>query len=72
MIIYLSHVVRLIDYFFLASALNINVHKSNLVGFEFQLSVVEDVVGSIGCVPKKSPFKYLGLIMGGNMSRISS
>lgn len=30
------------------------------------------MAGSIGCVPSKAPFTYLGLMVGGNMSRIAS
>lgn len=55
---------------FFASGLKINVHKSNLMGFGVQYSIVEDVAGSIGCVSSKARFTYLGLMVRGNMSRV--
>lgn len=33
---------------------------------------VEDMANSIGCVPSKVLFTYLGLMVGDNMSRIAS
>lgn len=66
------HVFRLLHYFFLASSLKINVDKTNMMRFGAQFLVTEEVAISIGYVPNKTPFNYLGLIVGGNMSHIAS
>ncbi|GJV12474.1 RNA-directed DNA polymerase, eukaryota [Tanacetum coccineum] len=58
--------------FYLASGLKINLHKSKLMGIGINSSVVESAANIIGCSILSSPFKYLGVKVGGNMSRIIS
>ena len=58
--------------FFLASGLKINLHKCKLMGIGVNTSVVETAANLIGCSILSSPFNYLGVKIGSNMSRISS
>ncbi|GJW28177.1 RNA-directed DNA polymerase, eukaryota, reverse transcriptase zinc-binding domain protein [Tanacetum coccineum] len=58
--------------FYLASGLKINLHKSKLMGIGVNTSVVETAANLIGCSILSSPFNYLGVKVGSNMSRISS
>ncbi|GKC00351.1 hypothetical protein Tco_0986487 [Tanacetum coccineum] len=58
--------------FYLASGLKINLHKSKLMGIGVNTSVVETAANLIGCSILYSPFNYLGVKVGSNMSRISS
>ncbi|GJS42896.1 RNA-directed DNA polymerase, eukaryota [Tanacetum coccineum] len=58
--------------FFLASGLKINLNKSKLMGIGVNKSVVESAANLIGCSILYSPFNYLGVKVGANMSRISS
>ncbi|GJQ90705.1 hypothetical protein Tco_0001844, partial [Tanacetum coccineum] len=58
--------------FYLASVLKLNLHKSKLMEVEVSLDVVERASTLIGCSMLTYPFKYLGVKVGGNMSRINS
>ncbi|GKA02292.1 RNA-directed DNA polymerase, eukaryota, reverse transcriptase zinc-binding domain protein [Tanacetum coccineum] len=58
--------------FFLASGLKINLNKIKLMGIGVNKSVVESAANLIGCSILYSPFNYLGVKVGANMSRISS
>ncbi|GJT47677.1 RNA-directed DNA polymerase, eukaryota [Tanacetum coccineum] len=58
--------------FYLASGLKINLHKSKLMGIGVNMSVVESAANLIGCSILHSPFNYLGVKVGSNMTRISS
>ncbi|GKE32766.1 RNA-directed DNA polymerase, eukaryota, partial [Tanacetum coccineum] len=58
--------------FYLASGLKINLHKSKLMGIGVNTSVVETAANLIGCSILSSPFNYLGVKVGSNISRISS
>ncbi|GJU04920.1 RNA-directed DNA polymerase, eukaryota [Tanacetum coccineum] len=58
--------------FYLASGLKINLHKSKLMGIGVSSNVVESATSLIGCSILTTPFNYLGVKVGGNMSRISS
>nr|GEU77626.1 RNA-directed DNA polymerase, eukaryota, reverse transcriptase zinc-binding domain protein [Tanacetum cinerariifolium] len=61
---------RVLDYFFRASGLCINLHKSKLIGIAVDQSMVEAATSNIGCMALNLPFSYLRIIIGGNMSRI--
>nr|GEX84821.1 RNA-directed DNA polymerase, eukaryota [Tanacetum cinerariifolium] len=58
--------------FFYASGLRINLHKSKLNGIVADQSMVEAAASNIGCMALNLPFSYLGIIIGGNMSRIKA
>nr|GEX03912.1 RNA-directed DNA polymerase, eukaryota [Tanacetum cinerariifolium] len=54
--------------FSLLSGLSINLNKSNLIGVGVRPEVVKVVADSLGCLSMKAPFKYLGVMVGGNCS----
>nr|GFA42729.1 RNA-directed DNA polymerase, eukaryota, reverse transcriptase zinc-binding domain protein [Tanacetum cinerariifolium] len=58
--------------FFCASGLHINLHKSKLIGIVVEQSMVEAAASNIGCMALNLLFSYLGIIIGGNMSRIKA
>ncbi|GKD96154.1 RNA-directed DNA polymerase, eukaryota, reverse transcriptase zinc-binding domain protein, partial [Tanacetum coccineum] len=62
----LKHVL---DVFYRASGLHINVHKSKLMGITVDNSNIEQAVEKIGCMSLKMPFTYLGSKVGALMSR---
>ncbi|GJR72076.1 RNA-directed DNA polymerase, eukaryota [Tanacetum coccineum] len=53
-----------------SSGLKINFHKSKLMGVGVNSNEVESVANLVGCSIFSSPFKYLGVIVGDNMSRL--
>ncbi|GJX12486.1 RNA-directed DNA polymerase, eukaryota [Tanacetum coccineum] len=67
-----STIVNVLKWFFLASGLKINIHKSKLMGIGIPQDVVASTASSIGCATLTSPFNYLGVKVGGNMSRLVS
>ncbi|GJY35856.1 RNA-directed DNA polymerase, eukaryota [Tanacetum coccineum] len=67
-----STIVNVLKWFFMASGLKINIHKSKLMGIGIPQDVVASTANSIGCAILTSPFNYLGVKVGGNMSRLIS
>ncbi|GJW84296.1 hypothetical protein Tco_0157441, partial [Tanacetum coccineum] len=65
-------IIRVLNCFFRASCLRINLHKSKLIGIVVDQSIVEVAASNIGCMALNLPFSYLGIIIGGNMSRIKA
>ncbi|GJX54885.1 RNA-directed DNA polymerase, eukaryota, reverse transcriptase zinc-binding domain protein [Tanacetum coccineum] len=65
-------IVHVLDYFNRASRLRINMNKSKLMGVAVEDDKFEQAAIKIGCVTIKTPFCYLGLKVGGSMSRIQS
>nr|GEV54989.1 RNA-directed DNA polymerase, eukaryota [Tanacetum cinerariifolium] len=55
----------------LFKGLKINLHKSKLMGVGISQDVVAFVARSIGCATLHTPFNYLGVKVGGSMSKIS-
>nr|GEW47367.1 RNA-directed DNA polymerase, eukaryota [Tanacetum cinerariifolium] len=58
--------------FFRASGLRINLHKSNLIGIVVDQSMAEAAGSNIGCMALNLLFSYLGIVIGGNMSRVKA
>ncbi|GJY10807.1 RNA-directed DNA polymerase, eukaryota [Tanacetum coccineum] len=58
--------------FFLASGLKVNVHKISLYGVGVHNTEVQLMAASFGCLGNKLPFTYLGVKVGGNMTRANS
>ncbi|GJV40469.1 RNA-directed DNA polymerase, eukaryota, reverse transcriptase zinc-binding domain protein [Tanacetum coccineum] len=67
----LSIVVHVLKWFHLASGLKINLHKSKFMGVGISQDVVASVARSIGCATLHTPFNYLGVKVGGSVSKIS-
>nr|GEX63821.1 RNA-directed DNA polymerase, eukaryota [Tanacetum cinerariifolium] len=61
-----------LECFFGASGLCINLLKSKLMGVAVENSLVTSVANTIGCMTLSLPFSYLGVNVGGHMSRIAS
>ncbi|GJV80411.1 hypothetical protein Tco_1516281 [Tanacetum coccineum] len=54
--------------FSLLSGMSINIQKSHLLGVGIPDNCVAEAAKSIGCLIMKAPFKYLGILVGDNMS----
>ncbi|GJR85158.1 RNA-directed DNA polymerase, eukaryota, reverse transcriptase zinc-binding domain protein [Tanacetum coccineum] len=65
-------ITHVLECFHRASGLRINMIKSKLMGISVDISKVEQAAAKIGCVTLKTPFNYLGLKVGGLMSRLQS
>ncbi|GKB44884.1 RNA-directed DNA polymerase, eukaryota [Tanacetum coccineum] len=60
----LTTIIRVLDCFFRASGLRINLHKSKLMGIAVENSLVDLATNGIGCMTHKLPFQYLGVNIG--------
>nr|GFA78418.1 RNA-directed DNA polymerase, eukaryota, reverse transcriptase zinc-binding domain protein [Tanacetum cinerariifolium] len=63
---------HVLECFFRASRLRINIQKSKLMGVVVEDSKVDLAAHNIGCTTLKLPFIYLGVKVGSRMSRINS
>ncbi|GJU31914.1 RNA-directed DNA polymerase, eukaryota [Tanacetum coccineum] len=63
---------HVLDCFYRASGLRIDMNKSKLMGVAVEDDKVDQAAMKIGCVTLKAPFSYLGLKVRGFMSRIQS
>ncbi|GJS39672.1 hypothetical protein Tco_0564715, partial [Tanacetum coccineum] len=54
--------------FSLLFGMSINIQKSHLLGVGIPDNYVVEAAKSIGCLIMKAPFKYLGILVGDNMS----
>ncbi|GJS57893.1 RNA-directed DNA polymerase, eukaryota [Tanacetum coccineum] len=63
-------VAKVLNCFYLASGLKINFYKSKLMGVGVNSNEVESIENLVGCSTFSTPFKYLGVIVGDNMSRL--
>nr|GEV77981.1 RNA-directed DNA polymerase, eukaryota [Tanacetum cinerariifolium] len=68
----LSSIMNVLHCFSLAFGLKINVHKSQRLGVGVSFDIIEVAAYSLGCSVMKTPFKYLGFPVGGNMSSIKA
>nr|GEW25472.1 RNA-directed DNA polymerase, eukaryota [Tanacetum cinerariifolium] len=68
----INTIVHVLDFFHRASGLHINMSKSKILGISMDAKKVDQAARKIGCVTLQTPFKYLGLKVGGLMSRIQS
>ncbi|GJX53515.1 RNA-directed DNA polymerase, eukaryota, reverse transcriptase zinc-binding domain protein, partial [Tanacetum coccineum] len=67
----INTIVHVLDCFFRASGLRINMHKSMIMGVAVENTKVTLAATNIGCMILKAPFNYLGVKVGGRTSRIS-
>ncbi|GJY21387.1 RNA-directed DNA polymerase, eukaryota [Tanacetum coccineum] len=68
----LDTLLRVLDCFYHASGLHINMIKSKLMGISVPSAKVDEATNKIGCATLKVPFTYLGLKVGCLMSRTQS
>ncbi|GJX50792.1 RNA-directed DNA polymerase, eukaryota, partial [Tanacetum coccineum] len=65
-------IANVLKSFHLASGLKINFHKSKLMGIVTRPEEVDAAVTTMGCSILTTPFVYLGVKVGGAISRIKS
>ncbi|GKA39856.1 RNA-directed DNA polymerase, eukaryota, reverse transcriptase zinc-binding domain protein [Tanacetum coccineum] len=65
-------ILRVLDCFYHASGLRINMLKSKLIGISVSSDKVDQAAKKIGCAILQVPFSYLGSKVGCLMSRIQS
>ncbi|GJV12047.1 putative RNA-directed DNA polymerase, eukaryota, reverse transcriptase zinc-binding domain protein [Tanacetum coccineum] len=63
----MDNIIRVLQVFFLASGLKINVSKSNVFGIGVSSHDIEDTARDAGCGSGSVPFSYLGLPIAANM-----
>ncbi|GKD45493.1 hypothetical protein Tco_1270138 [Tanacetum coccineum] len=64
----MDNIIRVLQVFYLASGLKINIHKSNVYGVGVSDNEVHSMANDIGCSLGSFPFTYLGLPIGANMN----
>nr|GEX43036.1 RNA-directed DNA polymerase, eukaryota [Tanacetum cinerariifolium] len=62
-------IVRMLSCFFMALGLQINIHKSKLIGISVSIEEVNAAANIIGCSTFSTPFTYLGVKVGMSSSR---
>nr|GEU81583.1 RNA-directed DNA polymerase, eukaryota, reverse transcriptase zinc-binding domain protein [Tanacetum cinerariifolium] len=68
----MDNIIHILNIFYLASGLKINISKSNLYGVGVSSEEIEVMAVETGCSASNIPFSYLGLPIGSNMSKISN
>ncbi|GJY94314.1 RNA-directed DNA polymerase, eukaryota [Tanacetum coccineum] len=64
--------MMMLQWFFLASGLKVNVHKSCIYGVGVRLADIKDLADRYGCLANNLPFTYLCVKVGANMNRMDS
>ncbi|GJV96160.1 RNA-directed DNA polymerase, eukaryota, reverse transcriptase zinc-binding domain protein [Tanacetum coccineum] len=64
-----QNLISMLRCFFLISGLQINIHKSSVLGVGVHEAEVTHMANIIGCGAAKFPLKYLGVPVGCNMAR---
>nr|GFB07593.1 RNA-directed DNA polymerase, eukaryota [Tanacetum cinerariifolium] len=65
----ITTLVHVLECFHMVSGLRINMNKSKIMGINVDNDKVYQAASRLGCLVLKTPFNYLGSIVGGNMSR---
>ncbi|GJV95289.1 putative RNA-directed DNA polymerase, eukaryota, reverse transcriptase zinc-binding domain protein [Tanacetum coccineum] len=68
----MSNIIHVLNVFYLASGLKINVSKSNVYGLGVDQQDIEAMARDTGCGSGTFPFSYLGIPLGANMNLISN
>nr|KAJ0212439.1 hypothetical protein LSAT_V11C400171510 [Lactuca sativa] len=68
----IRNLITIIRCFYMVSGLKINLFKSSLLGVGVNQSEVTSLTSITGCAATKFPFSYLGIPVGGSMSRVNS
>lgn len=68
---FLENIKRVLILFHLASGLQINFHKSSLMGINIEPKLLDHMASQLLCKVGSLPFVYLGLPIGGSASRIN-
>ncbi|GKE41082.1 hypothetical protein Tco_1464487 [Tanacetum coccineum] len=67
----INNIIHVLQCFFLALGLKININKSKLMWIGVSSIEVDNAAKKVGCVTLTAPFHYLGVKVGGSMSRKS-
>ncbi|GJU21279.1 RNA-directed DNA polymerase, eukaryota, reverse transcriptase zinc-binding domain protein [Tanacetum coccineum] len=68
----INTLVCVLECFFRASGLRINMSKSKLMGLHVDSDKIKAASSKLGCLTLKTPFTYLGSTVGGSMSCIKT
>nr|GEY57258.1 RNA-directed DNA polymerase, eukaryota [Tanacetum cinerariifolium] len=68
----INTLVQALDCFYKASGLRMNLQKSKLMGISVEDEIVSRAVSKMWCCTLTTPFLYLGVKVGGSMSRIKA
>nr|GEV24148.1 RNA-directed DNA polymerase, eukaryota [Tanacetum cinerariifolium] len=68
----MENIVIMLKCFFLASGLKINIQKSHIMGVGVADGLIHQAASLIGCAIMKTPFRYLGVLVGNNSLRCSA
>nr|GFA83233.1 RNA-directed DNA polymerase, eukaryota [Tanacetum cinerariifolium] len=68
----INTLVQALDCFYKASGLRMNLQKSKLMGISVEDEIVSRAASKMGCCTLTTPFLYLGVKVGGSMSRIKA
>ncbi|GJW56983.1 RNA-directed DNA polymerase, eukaryota [Tanacetum coccineum] len=68
----MGNIVKILRCFFLASGLKINIQKSQIMGVGVHRNQISQAASLIGCSVMQAPFRYLGVMVGDCMSRLSA
>nr|GFB75829.1 hypothetical protein [Tanacetum cinerariifolium] len=68
----LKGILNILNCFSLLSGMTINLKKSHILGLGIRESTASEAAASLGCSVMKTPFNYLGIMVGGNMSLVKS
>nr|GFA15226.1 RNA-directed DNA polymerase, eukaryota [Tanacetum cinerariifolium] len=63
-------IMNILRCFSFLSGMSINIQKSHLLGIGVSDVSVFEAANQIGCSVMKAPFRYLGIMVGGNMSLV--
>ncbi|GKG40343.1 hypothetical protein Tco_0467120, partial [Tanacetum coccineum] len=68
----INTLVHVLECFFRASGLRINMCKSKIMGVNVGDDKIKAAALKLGCRILNTPFNYLGTKVGGNMSRVQA
>ncbi|GJT03129.1 RNA-directed DNA polymerase, eukaryota [Tanacetum coccineum] len=68
----ITTLVHVLECFYRASGLRINMSKSKIMGIHVVSDKVKSAATKLGCLILKTPFLYLGSKVGGSMSRVQA
>ncbi|GKB39756.1 RNA-directed DNA polymerase, eukaryota, reverse transcriptase zinc-binding domain protein [Tanacetum coccineum] len=68
----INTLVYVLECFFRASGLRINMSKSKIMGVNVGDDKIKAAASKLGCLILNTPFTYLGTKVGGNMSRVQA
>ncbi|GJY27504.1 RNA-directed DNA polymerase, eukaryota, reverse transcriptase zinc-binding domain protein, partial [Tanacetum coccineum] len=67
----INNIIRLLNVFYLASGLRININKSNVYGIRVSNNDIEGMAWITGCSAGSFPLTYLGLPIGSSIKRLT-